>query len=203
MFFRHAASRAESLPHLPLPAKNESMPRYFLKPLIWCVTLLLFGMGLIGTLIPMLPGIIIIAAGCIWQGIMGSHSWRGGSGPCWRFWSREDSSLTRFPAAWEPKIWQYSAGIWGAIIGAIVGAILFPPLSAFWSCRFWVLLAELIFARKDIAAAFKAGSGAALGDAYGLLLEFHVRPADYRLVLLLLFPVLKPGRPLPSLSFKS
>ncbi len=31
-------------------------------------------MGLIGTLFPMLPGIIIIAAGCIWQGVVGSHS---------------------------------------------------------------------------------------------------------------------------------
>ena len=50
------------------------MPPVLSETLIWCVTLLLFGMGLIGTLIPMLPGIIIIAAGCIWQGIMGSHS---------------------------------------------------------------------------------------------------------------------------------
>ena len=31
---------------------------------------------------------------------------------------------------------------------------------------------ELIFARKDIMAAFKAGSGAALGMLTGLLLEF-------------------------------
>ena len=43
------------------------MPPVLSETLVWCVTLLLFGMGLIGTLIPMLPGIIIIAAGCIWQ----------------------------------------------------------------------------------------------------------------------------------------
>ena len=34
------------------------------------------------------------------------------------------------------------------------------------------LLAELIFARKDIMDAFRAGSGAALGMLAGLLLEF-------------------------------
>ena len=55
------------------------MPPVLSETLVWCVTLLLFGMGLIGTLIPMLPGIIIIAAGCIWQGVMGSRhlAWWG------------------------------------------------------------------------------------------------------------------------------
>lgn len=47
------------------------MPHLLSETLVWCVTLLLFGMGLIGTLIPMLPGIMIIAAGCVWQGVMG------------------------------------------------------------------------------------------------------------------------------------
>ena len=46
----------------------------------------------------------------------------------------------------------------------IVGRLFMPFLGA--------LLAELICARKDIMAAFKAGSGAALGMLTGLLLEF-------------------------------
>ena len=50
------------------------MPHLLSETLVWCVTLLLFGMGLIGTLIPMLPGIIIIAAGCVWQGAMGREN---------------------------------------------------------------------------------------------------------------------------------
>ena len=41
------------------------MPHLLSETLVWCVTLLLFGMGLIGTLIPMLPGIMIIAAGVV------------------------------------------------------------------------------------------------------------------------------------------
>ena len=50
------------------------MPHLLSETLVWCVTLLLFGMGLIGTLIPMLPGIMIIAAGCVWQGVMGREN---------------------------------------------------------------------------------------------------------------------------------
>ena len=38
------------------------------------------------------------------------------------------------------------------------------------------LLAELIFARKDIMNAFRAGSGAALGMLAGLLLGFTCGP---------------------------
>ena len=94
------------------------MPHLLSETLVWCVTLLLFGMGLIGTLIPMLPGIIIIAAGCVWLGAMGRES-----------------------LAW-------------------------------WEWTVLALLAELIFARKDIMDAFRAGSGAALGMLAGLLLEF-------------------------------
>ena len=51
------------MPPVRLPDNKESMPHLLSETLVWCVTLLLFGMGLIGTLIPMLPGIIIIAAG--------------------------------------------------------------------------------------------------------------------------------------------
>ena len=139
---------------------------------LWCVTCSVIRYGLINPLIPAAaPNIIIIAAGCIWQGIMGSHSLAWWEWTVLTPWSREDSSLTRFPAAWEPSVRRQ--GIWGAIIGAIVGAILFPPIVGLLVMPFLgALLAELIFARKDIAAAFKAGSGAALGMLTGLLLEF-------------------------------
>lgn len=105
------------------------MPPVLSETLIWCVTLLLFGMGLIGTLIPMLPGIIIIAAGCIWQGVMGSHSL------AWWEWTvlallvAGGLVIDKISGGMgAKKFGSTSAGIWGTIIGAIVGAILFPPI---------------------------------------------------------------------------
>ena len=172
------------------------MPHLLSETLVWCVTLLLFGMGLIGTLIPMLPGIIIIAAGCVWQGVMGRENLKDGvlvlGGRCvWQgVMGRENL------AWWEwtvlallvaggmvidklsggmgaKKFGSTAAGIWGAIIGAVAGSLLFSPIVGLLFMPFLgALLAELIFARKDIMDAFRAGSGAALGMLAGLLLEF-------------------------------
>lgn len=144
------------------------------ETLVWCVTLFLFGMGLIGTLIPMLPGIIIIAAGCIWQGVMGTRHLE------WWVWAvlallvAGGLVIDKLSGGMgAKKFGSTAAGIWGAIIGAVVGAVLFTPIVGLLFMPFLgALLAELIFARKDIVAAFKAGSGAALGMLTGLLLEF-------------------------------
>ena len=71
------------------------------------------------------------------------------------------------------KFGSTAAGIWGAIIGAVAGSLLFSPITGLLFMPFLgALLAELIFARKDIMNAFRAGSGAALGMLAGLLLEF-------------------------------
>ena len=129
------------------------MPPVLSETLIWCVTLLLFGMGLIGTLIPMLPGIIIIAAGCIWQGVMGSQTL------AWWEWTvlallvAGGLVIDKLSGGMgAKKFGSTSAGIWGAVIGAIVGAILFTPIVGLLVMPFLgALLAELIFARKDIA----------------------------------------------------
>ena len=150
------------------------MPHLLSETLVWCVTLLLFGMGLIGTLIPMLPGIIIIAAGCVWQGAMGRENL------AWWEWTvlallvaggMVVDKLSGGMGA--KKFGSTAAGIWGAIIGAVAGSLLFSPIVGLLFMPFLgALLAELIFARKDIMDAFRAGSGAALGMLAGLLLEF-------------------------------
>ena len=71
------------------------------------------------------------------------------------------------------KFGSTAAGIWGAIIGAVAGSLLFSPITGLLFMPFLgALLAELVFARKDIMDAFRAGSGAVLGMLAGLLLEF-------------------------------
>lgn len=169
-----SASRAQTLPPARLPDKKESMPHLLSETLVWCVTLLLFGMGLIGTLIPMLPGIIIIAAGCVWQGVMGKENL------AWWEWTvlallvAGGMVIDKLSGGMgAKKFGSTAAGIWGAMIGAVAGSLLFSPIVGLLFMPFLgALLAELIFARKDIMDAFRAGSGAALGMLAGLLLEF-------------------------------
>ena len=130
------------------------MPHLLSETLVWCVTLLLFGMGLIGTLIPMLPGIMIIAAGCVWQGVMGRENL------AWWEWT-----VLALLVAGGMVIDKLSGGMGAKKFGSTAAGLLFMPFLG-------ALLAELIFARKDIMNAFRAGSGAALGMLAGLLLEF-------------------------------
>ena len=157
------------------------MPPVLSETLIWCVTLLLFGMGLIGTLIPMLPGIIIIAAGCIWQGVMGSQTL------AWWEWTvlallvAGGLVIDKLSGGMgAKKFGSTSAGIWGAFIGAIVGAILFTPIVGLLVMPFLgALLAELIFARKDIAAAFDAnGLGGIVNSSRGIMTAYKKEGCD-------------------------
>lgn len=150
------------------------MPPVLSETLVWCVTLLLFGMGLIGTLIPMLPGIIIIAAGCIWQGVMGSRhlAWwewtvlalmvagglvidklSGGMGAkkFGQHRRRHLGSHHRRRGGRHPFHPHRGPSVHAVPGGAAGGTHL---------CQ------------KRHHAAFKAGSGAALGMLTGLLLEF-------------------------------
>jgi len=143
------------------------MPHLLSETLVWCVTLLLFGMGLIGTLIPMLPGIMI------WQGVMGRENL------AWWEWTvlallvAGGMVIDKLSGGMgAKKFGSTAAGIWGAIIGAVAGSLLFSPITGLLFMPFLgALLAELIFARKNIMNAFRAGSGAALGMLAGLLLE--------------------------------
>ena len=105
------------------------MPHLLSETLVWCVTLLLFGMGLIGTLIPMLPGIIIIAAGCVWQGAMGRENL------AWWEWTvlallvAGGMVIDKLSGGMgAKKFGSTAAGIWGAIIGAVAGSLLFSPI---------------------------------------------------------------------------
>ena len=136
------------------------MPHLLSETLVWCVTLLLFGMGLIGTLIPMLPGIIIIAAGCVWQGAMGRENL------AWWEWTvlallvAGGMVIDKLSGGMgAKKFGSTAAGIWGAIIGAVAGSLLFSPIVGLLFMPFLgALLAELIFARKDIMDAFRAAA---------------------------------------------
>ncbi|MFR4437313.1 MAG: hypothetical protein ACLT8C_06495 [Akkermansia muciniphila] len=63
------------------------MPHLLSETLVWCVTLLLFGMGLIGTLIPMLPALSSFGRVRLAGGVMGRESGVG-NGLSWRCWWR-------------------------------------------------------------------------------------------------------------------
>ncbi len=148
------------------------MPIEFTEPVVWSITLFIFAVGMVGTILPVLPGILIILAGCIWQGCMGEQS------IAWWGWTVLGILVVAglitdkiAGAMGAKKFGSSKAGVWGALIGAIVG-IPFSPLVALFVTPFLgAVIAELIFARQDIKASLKAGGGATLGMLVGILME--------------------------------
>ena len=144
------------------------------QTLIWTVTIALFVIGLVGTLIPFLPGIVLIGAGVLWQGCMGDRTF-----PWWQwailaFLIIGGFLLDKVAGGVGAKALGGSkAGVIGAIAGAILGSLFFTPVVGLTIAPFVAALAaELLFARSSVTKAAKAGTGATLGMLTGLAIEF-------------------------------
>lgn len=144
--------------------------------LIWIPTIVLFITGLVGTIIPFMPGIVLIAAGILWQGIMGT------SHLAWWHWATFVLLLAvglvidKVTGGVGAKVFGSArAGIIGALLGVFIGPVVMSPIIGLFVGPFLGALAgELIFSRKKLAAASKAGAGATLGMLAGIALEFLV-----------------------------
>lgn len=144
--------------------------------LIWTLTIILFSCGLAGTLIPFLPGTIIITCGVLWQGIMGTvhFSW-------WQwlifvplvFAGLVIDKVTG--GAGAKLFGSARAGIIGALAGIIIGPLLLTPILGLILGPFIGALAgEVVFSKKKLRHAFKAGTGATIGVLSGIALEFLI-----------------------------
>lgn len=159
------------------------------QTLIWVVTIALFVAGLAGTLIPFVPGILLIGAGTVWQGVLGTQSLT------WWQWLILSILIAggfitdKVLGGVGAKTFGASkSGVIGAIVGAILGSLFLTPLIGLTIAPFLgALIAELAFARTGIPAAAKAGTGATLGMLSGMALEFLVGLLIISLFLLFYF----------------
>lgn len=64
-------------------------------------------------------------------------------------------------------------GIWGSILGMILGIVLFPPFGLIIGAFLGALFGELIF-NKDKRNAAKAGLGVFIGTMLGIVVKLSV-----------------------------
>ncbi|MEN8141986.1 MAG: DUF456 domain-containing protein [Thermodesulfobacteriota bacterium] len=132
--------------------------------------------GLLGTLVPSMPGtgIILIAAivhalvtefsPLTWQTIL--------SLTVLCFVGYAGQYLVT--AATSRKMGASKYGIIGACVGMFVGFIMPIPGGIFAGTFIGAVLCEIFFALKDLQEALKAGTGALLGTLLSLFFEFMV-----------------------------
>lgn len=129
----------------------------------WTLLVILMLGGLVGVLLPFLPGTLFIFAGALIHKLLT---------PEWLSWTTIvilgvmvlverllDVLGTMVGARW---LGATRWGIFGAVIGGIVG-IFFGLPGLILGPVFGALVGEIIFARRSIGLSTKAGAGAALG----------------------------------------
>ena len=151
----------------------------------WIITIVLFAVGLIGSVLPVLPGsTIILSAAIIHRIVLGSEKSIG-----WRILLTL-AALTLATYALDIVAGYFGAkyfgatkwGTFGAILGALVG-LFFGIIGLFAGPVIGAIAGEFI-AGKRMVAASRAGWGSLLGNIGGMIAKLIIALAMITIFLL-------------------
>ena len=146
----------------------------FWQIILWIVVIALFLVGVAGTILPTLPGNILIFAGALVYGIFTGFEEVGfrvlavlagiSIGAQVLDYVAEAYGAKRFGAS------KY--GIWGGIIGAIVGLITFNIVGLIVGVFLGAVIPEMLLGGRSLKGALRIGYGSLLGFLGGTLMKF-------------------------------
>ena len=146
----------------------------FWQIILWIVVIALFLVGLAGTILPTLPGNILIFAGALVYGIF-----TGFEEVAFRVLavlagiSIGAQVLDYVAEAYGAKRFGASKyGIWGGIIGAIVGLITFNIVGLIVGVFLGAVIPEMLLGGRSLKGALRIGYGSLLGFLGGTLMKF-------------------------------
>ncbi|MFC7338318.1 DUF456 domain-containing protein [Haloferula chungangensis] len=143
---------------------------------VWLMTICLFVMGLVGCIVPVIPGHLVILMGAV------AYRWILGPDAGLSWWSVGAISLLliasqvfEFVSGAAGAKWfggtKWGAG--GAIVGGIVG-MFFMPFGLILGPLFGAYLFEAMFAKQEHKPAMVSGVGSAVGTMAGLVVKVMV-----------------------------
>jgi uncharacterized protein YqgC (DUF456 family) len=136
------------------------------------LALILMFIGLLGAVLPVIPGIPLIYAGYLLYGLLtGWQSFGLGTMVLWAVVTALSLVLDYFAGIAGTK--KYGAtvfGIWGSVVGAVIGVLL-ANLPGLVIGTFLGAYAGELWAGKTSGEALKAGKGALLGLLGGTIVK--------------------------------
>ncbi|NLN07707.1 MAG: DUF456 domain-containing protein [Firmicutes bacterium] len=135
-----------------------------------------FLLGLTGTVLPVLPGAILIYAGMLVYGLLTKFA----SLDATFFLLQGLALLLVFiidflaAAAGTRRFGGGKAAAWGAAVGTLAGVIFFGPLGLLAGPFLGAVVAEIIFGKKTADQAVRAGFGTLFGLVGGTFLKLFV-----------------------------
>lgn len=144
--------------------------------MVWSITVCLLVIGLVGCLIPILPGhLILLVAAAV-------HHWALGDASGLHWWSflvlillLTIAQVFEFLSGAAGTKWFGGSkwGAWGALVGGIVGMFFFP-FGLILGPLIGSLLFEKFFAKKENKPALVSGVGSVLGTVAGMVVKLVV-----------------------------
>lgn len=126
-------------------------------------------LGILGCLLPVLPGPPLSFAALILLSI--ARDWQVFSTKFLIIMAAITILVTVLdyivPAAGAKKYGASKLGVWGSIIGIIIGLVFFPPLGIFIGAFIGAILGELVTGKQG-SAALRAGWGVFVGTMFGI-----------------------------------
>ena len=139
--------------------------------LAWTVTSCLLIAGLVGCILPLVPGhLLLLMAALAHRLMLGAE----GSGLSW--WSLGFLALmaivsqvleTISGAAGAKRFGSTRWGVIGALVGGVLG-MFFMPIGLLLGPLLGAIVCELAFAREQMAVAFRSGVGSLVGTIAGM-----------------------------------
>lgn len=155
--------------------------------IISLIALLLIGIGILGTFLPVLPGLIFCFAGIL--------LYKYGAHPDFSVWYVVIFGILTLisvilnyliPLKTTKKYGGSNYGKIGGFLGTIIG-LFFPPIGFIIGMLLGVFLGEIIHDRHDKQKAFNATKGALIGFIYGTGFNLLVGLAMFLVVIIDIF----------------
>lgn len=133
--------------------------------LFWIIITLMFIMGFVGLIFPIIPSVLFIFGGILLYGLFYSFEPFG-----WSFWTVQILLVILLFAAdyianmvGVKKYGGTKAGIWGSTIGLLVGPFVIPFVGILIGPFIGAFLAEILVHKQDPVTASKIGLGSVVG----------------------------------------
>jgi uncharacterized protein len=136
-----------------------------LEIVYWSVIVILFIIGFVGLVYPIIPSVLFLLAGYLLYGVFFSFEPFG-----WFFWLIQSFFIILlFIADYIANmigIQKYGgskAGVWGSTIGLILGPFVIPFLGILLGPFIGAVTAELLVNKRDFNSSLKIGFGSVVG----------------------------------------
>lgn len=141
--------------------------------LLYTIALTMAILGLVGSLLPVLPGPIFSFLALL-SAFVSPRNIISGSELFW--WGLACLVITVadyiLPPWFTKKLGGTKYGVWGATIGMIVGLIAFPPFGMIWGSALGAIMGEMLKDKNDPGKAFVVGMASLLAFVVGTGAKF-------------------------------